>query len=325
MDKAFKAIPLVLISIFGLYFSFKNINFNDFVYKIINIDILYLFFSIVLLFISVLLRSVRLRCFITPIDSGITLNHSFSSTMIGYFGNGILFFRLGEVLKAYSISKNNKIKVSESFGVIMLERIIDAGSLLFLIILVLPWMSLGNSSIRYWVISFSIITILLMIFILLIKKINWMDIISLIPVINDYKKKKLVKLVNNIFYGIDSLKNNQYLFRIVLSTFGMWVCYFIMTVFIIYACNITITLFEIYMTLVIGAIIVSVPALPGGLGTYEAGITYAMMILFSLSKDEALTYALISHAANYFPFLAVGAIYFIFSGLSIKDVNKGIL
>ena len=186
-------------------------------------------------------------------------------------------------------------------------------------------MPLDNSNIRYWVISFSIITIFLIIIILLLKKINWMDIISSIPVINDAKKKKLAKLVNNIFYGIDSLKNNQYLYQIVFSTLGMWVCYFIMTVLLIYACNITIALFEIYMTLIIGAIIISVPALPGGLGTYEAGVTYAMMILFSLTKGEALTYALISHAANYFPFLVVGTIYFIFSGLSIKDVNKGIL
>ena len=98
-----------------------------------------------------------------------------------------------------------------------------------------------------------------------------------------------------------------------------------MTIFLIYACNIDITFFEIYIALIIGAVIIAVPALPGGLGTYEAGITYAMMILFSLSKDEALSYALISHSANYFPFLFVGAICFMFSGLSIKDINKGII
>ena len=325
MGKIFKVIPLVLISILGLYFSFKNINFNDVYYKIINIDTLYLFFSVVLLFISVLLRSMRLQYVITPINSRITLNHSFSSTMIGYFGNGILFFRLGEVLKAYSISKNNKIKVSESFGVIMLERIIDAGSLLLLIILALPWMPLSNSSIRIWIISFSIVTLFIIIVILLLKKINWMNLISSLSIISDSKKNKLVKLINNVFHGIDSLKNNQYLNRIVISTIGIWICYFIMTIFLIYACNIDITLFEIYITLIIGAVIIAVPALPGGLGTYEAGITYAMMILFSISKDEALTYALISHSANYFPFLAVGAICFIFSGLSIKDINKGII
>ena len=325
MDKLVKILPLVLISVFGLYLSFENIDFNNLYYKIININGSYLFISIVLLFISVLFRSLRLQWIIAPIDSDITINNSFSSTMIGYFGNGILFFRLGEVLKAYSISKNKKIKVTESFGIIMLERIIDAVSLLVLIILAIPWMPLDNSNINYWIISFSIITILFISIILLLKKMNWMDKINSLPVISIVQKKKLVKLVNNIFKGLYVLKNNQYLYKVVFSTFGMWVCYFIMTALLIYTCNIDINLFDIYMTLIIGAIIIAVPALPGGLGTYEAGVTYAMVILFSIPKDEALTYALISHSANYFPFLIVGAICFILSGLSIKDINKGVI
>ena len=325
MDKAVKVLPLILISAFGLYFSFENIDFNNLYNKIININGSYLFFSIVLLFISVLFRSIRLQWIIAPIDRDITINNSFSSTMIGYFGNGILFFRLGEVLKAYSISKNKKIKVTESFGIIMLERIIDAVSLLVLIIFAIPWMPFDNSNINIWIISFSIITIFFISIILLLKKMNWMDKINSLPVISIIQKKKLVKLVNNIFKGLYVLKSNQYLYKIVFSTFGMWICYFIMTALLIYACNIDINLFDIYMTLIIGAIIIAVPALPGGIGTYEAGVTYSMVILFSIPKDQALTYALISHSANYFPFLIAGAICFILSGLSIKDINKGVL
>ena len=51
-----------------------------------------------------------------PIDKSISTHHLFGATMIGYFGNGILFFRLGELLKAYAISQGRKIKPSESFG-----------------------------------------------------------------------------------------------------------------------------------------------------------------------------------------------------------------
>ena len=74
--------------------------------------------------------------------------------------------------------------------------------------------------------------------------------------------------------------------------------------------------------LVMGAIIIAVPALPGGLGTYEAGITYILMLLYFSTKDEALTYAIVSHTSNYIPFLVVGSIYFIISGLRISDLKK---
>ena len=78
-----------------------------------------------------------------------------------------------------------------------------------------------------------------------------------------------------------------------------------------------------FIILVMGAIIIAVPALPGGLGTYEAGITYTLMLLYFSTKDEALTYAIVSHASNYIPFLSVGSIYFIISGLRLGDLKKG--
>ena len=74
--------------------------------------------------------------------------------------------------------------------------------------------------------------------------------------------------------------------------------------------------------LVMGAIIIAVPALPGGLGTYEAGITYTLMLIYFLTKDQALTYAIVSHASNYIPFLGVGSIYFIISGIRLSDIKK---
>ncbi len=74
--------------------------------------------------------------------------------------------------------------------------------------------------------------------------------------------------------------------------------------------------------LLMGAIVIAVPALPGGLGTYDAGITYTLMLLFFVTKNEALTYAIISHASNYIPYLIIGSIYFILSGIRISDIKK---
>ena len=74
--------------------------------------------------------------------------------------------------------------------------------------------------------------------------------------------------------------------------------------------------------LLMGAIVIAVPALPGGLGTYDAGITYTLMLLFFVTKDEALTYAILSHASNYIPYLIIGSIYFILSGIRISDIKK---
>ena len=77
--------------------------------------------------------------------------------------------------------------------------------------------------------------------------------------------------------------------------------------------------------LILGAVIISVPALPGGLGTYEAGVTYAFTFLFYVPKDIALTYAIVSHTSNYLPFLVIGFFYFIKSGLKISSIKNNSL
>tara|TARA_Y100000588_G_scaffold282353_1_gene299511 strand:+ start:29 stop:328 length:300 start_codon:yes stop_codon:yes gene_type:complete len=95
-----------------------------------------------------------------------------------------------------------------------------------------------------------------------------------------------------------------------------------MTLWLLESCQIYLTLSGAFIMLIMGAIIISVPALPGGLGTYEAGITFSLVLLYSVTKDEALTYAIVSHASNYIPYLIVGSIYFIISGLKISDIKN---
>ncbi len=322
MTKIINILILIAVSICGLYVAFSNIDFEILYERLLKVDSIKFSLSVAILMLACIFRSKRLQYIVSPIDDKITLHHLFSSTMIGYFGNGILFFRLGEVLKAYSISQGNRITTSESFGVIMLERIIDALSVLILLIISLIWLPTKNSTINYWITAFTIITILFTLAIIVLRKINWEKFIMSFSFINENIRIGLLNIVQKIFDGIDTIKNTNHFKGIMLSTIFMWACYYFMTVWLLESCQIYLMPSGSFIMLVMGAIIIAVPALPGGLGTYEAGITYTLMLLYFLTKDEALTYAIVSHASNYIPFLGVGSIYFFISGLHLSDVRK---
>ena len=125
-----------------------------------------------------------------------------------------------------------------------------------------------------------------------------------------------------IFNGIETIIKTKHIWGIIISTSLIWGCYYLMTIWLLESCGIYLTLSGSFVMLLMGAIIIAVPALPGGLGTYEAGITFTLMLLFFVTKDEALTYAIVSHASNYMPYLVIGSIYFINSGLKISDIKK---
>ena len=322
MAKYYKILILVFLSFFGLYYAFESIEFSELYHHIISVDLLKLILAISILMLSAIIRAKRLKYIISPLDTDISTHHLFGATMIGYFGNGILFFRLGELLKAFSISQGNNIKTAESFGVVMLERVMDALTVFILIVFFLPFIPLENQTIRYWVIAFVIVTIIFVGSLFLIKFINWKHMILSFSILNESFKNKLITVTEKIFKGLELIFKTKHNLKIMLCTVLIWICYFIMTMLLMESCHIELSLDKVFIMLLIGAIIVAVPALPGGLGTYEAGITYTMTLLFFVSKDLSLTYAIVSHASNYIPYMLVGSFYFIKSGLKFGSINK---
>ena len=322
MVKIFKIVLLLFIGVIGLYFAFYDTDFNDLLNRILTVDLMRLSTAIIILMAACIFRAKRLQYIVAPLDDNISLHHLFSSTMIGYFGNGILFFRLGEVLKAYSISQGNKITPSESFGVIMLERIIDALTVIILLLVFLPWLPTENKTIRYWVIAFVAVSLLFTLIIIILRFINWKKFISSMGFINQSIRNTAISIIDKVFNGIDAIIKTKHIWGIIISTSLIWVCYYLMTIWLLESCGIYLPLSGSFVMLLMGAIIIAVPALPGGLGTYEAGITFTLMLLFFVTKDEALTYAIVSHASNYMPYLVIGSIYFINSGLKISDIKK---
>ncbi len=323
MAKYFKIAILIFVSLVGLLYAFENIEFSELLHHLYAVDIFKFSLSIIILIFACFLRAKRLKYLAAPIDKNISTHHLFGATMIGYFGNGILFFRLGELLKAYAISQGKKLKPSESFGLIMLERLIDSLSVFFFLIITLPFLPLENQTIRFWIIGFVAITISFIGVLIILRFLNWGYLLNYLQFLKTSYKNKIVDLINKVFSGIELVFRTENKIKILVSTFLIWLCYFLMTKWLLESCNIQLSLVDSFIMLIMGAIIIAVPALPGGLGTYEAGITYTLTYLFFVSKDLALTYAIVSHTSNYLPYILIGSIYFIKSGLKISSVNSG--
>ena len=133
MNKNLKLTIGILISAAGLWYAFREMNFKDLMENLSHTHMSYVFLSMIIMVISVALRAYRWQLILNPIHV-FTFNPLFSSTMIGYFGNGVLPFRLGELLRAYAISQSRYITASAAFGTIILERLFDMIGLVALMI-----------------------------------------------------------------------------------------------------------------------------------------------------------------------------------------------
>ena len=325
MAKNAKISLLLFISCFGLFYAFKSIELAELLDHLYSVNLFKFSLSILILIFACIIRARRLKYLALPMDKSISTQHLFGATMIGYFGNGILLFRLGELLKAYAISQGRKIKPSESFGLVMLERLVDAVSVFFLLILTLPFLPLGDKIIRYWIIAFIVVTILLICVLVILNFLDWKHLINHLGFLNEDLREKITDIIAKIYDGLGLVFKTEKKIEILSCTILIWFCYFLLTKWLIESCQIDLNLFDSFIILILGAIIISVPALPGGLGTYEAGITYALMFLFFVPKDVALTYAIVSHTSNYLPYVIIGFFYFIKSGLKLSSIKNNSL
>ena len=320
MNKYLKLFLASTLSIAGIYLAFSGENFSSLFNEIYKVNYLGVIAGSIALVSSCYIRAYRWKLIIDPIEE-IPLKEIFSSTMIGYFGNGILAFRLGELLKAYSVSKNHSIQVSEVFGTVIVERILDLMMVFLLFFLVIPWYPFQNGLLRLAIITFIglffFISILCGLFI-------YFDLIKKIK--KRFSRLSFMKLlsrfVENAIEGIKTIFQNKNKNKIFFLSLFLWLIYVAITFLLLNSCGIKLTLSNSIIIFILGSLSLGIPALPGSAGTYDASVKYGLVALFSIDGSQALNYALISHAVSYFPMVLLGAFYFISSNLSLGDIKR---
>ena len=321
MNKYLKILIVGGISIIGIYLAFMGEDFDGLIHQIKQVKISEITLGCFLLVTSCIVRAYRWKLIMDPVEK-IPLHDVFSATMVGYFGNGILAFRLGELLRAYSVTSGRQMSATQAFGTVIMERILDLLMVLLVFVLLIPWFPFEQDGIRLAVYLLSGITFAIILGIILSLKFNLMEKIGEVAVLQKGIGQKLFQALNKIFDGIVLIKKTDHVMGIVLSSILLWGFYYAMTFIILGACDLNLGIVGSGIILVLGSVVIGIPALPGSAGTYDAGIKFSLMVVFGIASGKALTYAIVSHAVSYFPLVIIGMIYFMYGSVRIKDVKK---
>jgi len=321
VNKALKLFFLTVFSLFCIFFAFKDEDLGLLYQHLLEVDILILIFATILLIISCVVRAYRWQLLLIPFDH-VSLRKVFSATMIGYFGNGILAFRLGELLKSYSVSKDSKINTMQAFGTVVIERLLDVLAVVSIFIFLIPWFPFEDKFIKYGALGFTSIALISIILLYFVSKYRLIGKIENKAIFSSGYGKSVFVGICRFFEGIDVISNNENRWRIFLSSVLLWSIYYIETILLVIACGLELGILEIGILLVLGSIAFGIPALPGSAGTYDASIKYSLVVVFNVGSIEALNYAIISHVVAYFPLLILGFIFFFISNVKINDFKQ---
>ena len=214
MAKSVKLILITFISLVGLFLAFRGEDLNLIALELKKVNKGGLYLASIILLMSCYIRAIRWKILIEPFGS-ISINKSLSATMIGYFGNGVLVFRLGELLKAYSISRNSEIKTTNLIGTVILERSLDLLMVFLIFLISLPWFPVTTLNIQLN--NYSIIILILLLIAILFALFYHRVILGnkILHFTNKYKEKKIIQFCLNILDGLISIKKSPDLKKII--------------------------------------------------------------------------------------------------------------
>jgi len=277
----------------------------------------------VILFFSHLVRAIRWKLLINSLGYHPRTDNAFFAVMIGYLTN-LAIPRLGEILKCTLLARYEKIPAEKLVGTIILERIIDAISLLIIFAITLA-------------IQPGIYTDLINAFFhsprdpqtkkipgVLIGAI-FIGIVVIVVALWMLVKKKTVKDVNALFrrigksvwQGVSAVQHLKKRGLFLFYTLVVWACYFFSTYVGFFALQETqqYGMKETFAILSAGS--VGVIITPGGIGAYALLIKKTME-LYGLEEGIALAFGWILWLVQTFAVLIGG----IFSFVAIPYFNK---
>ena len=321
MNKWIKFLSSIAISAVGLYYAFGKVDLNELWFHLKSVNLFWFSIAILLLVFSVVIRAERWQFLLEPLDS-IRFHPLFAATMVGYFGNAVLPFRLGELLRAYTISARKNVDTSAAFGTIILERILDMLGLVSTI-LVFGWFYSFDESGRTIMISVVLLTLLGFGFILALGRAqsHLMERIEKWSIFEKPFAHRILTIINSLVDGLTSIRATKHVGQIVIHTIFMWVIYFSITYAVILATGISLSWIEVGVVLISTSLAVAIPAAPGAVGTYHAAAVYVLTVMFFVDRVESQAFAVLLHAVGFIPLIIIGFVYFLRSSVHIRDIS----
>ena len=256
----------------------------------------WIFMVLIAFIISNISRAIRWHMFLKPLGYRPRYINSFFSIIIGYFAN-LGLPRVGEVVRAATLSKYENIPVEKTIGTIVVDRSVDLLSLLTAFGLVLLfeydtiWSYLSenvgqgenNESLweKTWFQVFALIVIVAGAAVAIFK--------NKIQQLNIYKKFQ--NILHGFLEGIKSIGKLDKPLLFIFHSINIWFMYFMMAYLCFFAFEPTAGLPPVagLVVFVFGSFGILIPS-PGGMGTFHFMAVEALSI-YGVSAGDAFSFA----------------------------------
>lgn len=319
-----RLLPGLLISAISLVIIFYAIDLERFIQALRLADFRYVF---LLFAITLVWLGVRTLVWRTLLREQASHGQVFLTLNEGYLLNNILPFRLGEVARAFLLSKKAELGFLQVFSTVIIERALDIVMAAALLLLTLPFVFQAGLA---WQMAFVVGGLVLFGLItlhLLARNQEWAlrQYDRLADRITILKQLLANQQLAAFFSGLDVLINWQRFLKVILLMILNWGIAVVQFHVLLLAFFPQARLLWGAFTVSVMAFGIAAPSSPGAIGVMEIAIIGALSA-FNLDSSVALAAALTAHLTNYLTTGVIGIFALAKDGLTLsglfRDVSK---
>jgi uncharacterized protein (TIRG00374 family) len=311
------------ISIIFVYFALRGQDFNLIKESLRGASYVWLVPALVIYFAGVVVRSLRWAWLLRPIQY-IGPRRLFPIVAIGYMGNNVLPLRAGEVVRSYALSARFGVRKTGSLATIAVERIFDGLTMVLFMTIASLSVALTADLRNLFIIAIGLFVALsVMLFMVVFApgiRVRLVRIaVSLLP---DRFGSRVERMAASFVEGLGILRRRQDLLLVTVASLVAWGCEASMYYFIAQGFNLDISPAAVLMVTAVANLATLIPSSPGYVGPFEAGVLLVLAGALGIQREAALSYAVVVHAALYFPITLVGFFFWWRESLSWRDLRE---
>ena len=332
MRMGWKSVLGIGISVFFIWWVLRGEDPAEIITQISRANPWYFLASIFVGTAGYFIRALRWKVLLHPLKPDTALRSRFAGVSIGFAVNNIFPARLGEIARAFALTRVEPITVSGSLGSLVVERFLDAIVLvtLFLVPMALPsfpgaegLLAGAFGGVLRWTFGLLVVFLVGLIALLVFPE----------PIVRLAERlfvrlpggwgPRMVSALESFLRALKVLQHPVLLTKAVLWSYAFWLWHGLSFWLGFKAFGIDLDFAAAVFTEAVVGFAVAIPAAPGFFGTFQLGADLALSGVYGVPEPAALAFAFGYHLGGFIPITIIGLYYAWSIGFSVSDIRAG--
>jgi uncharacterized protein (TIRG00374 family) len=313
----------IAISLIFLWIALRGIHFEDVWLSLRGANYSWLIPTVLAYFVTVGLRAWRWQVLIKPIRA-VSWWHLSGIVALGYLGNSIYPFRIGELLRVLLLNQWEEVPISSGLATLLVERVFDGISVLVLVFGALVLVPLPVPEMQNLVMITSALFFGLLIVFLGMAFLPKQALV-LVEMVAGWLPTKLgeplITFAGSFLEGLAALRSPLSVLIVLGSSVLIWIFEAAKFWFVMQAFPFDVGMVVVALTVGVTNLASILPSAPGFVGTFDLPII-AMLKLYGVEDVAATAYTLVLHTTLWLSATVFGVIYMLYAGVRWADLGR---